>query len=264
MAAVTPAPSGGTVGSVAWRLALRSLSLIPRVPATFIPSLIFPIFTVVVFSGAFGAVAQLPGFPVESMIDWMLPMAVVQGASFTGVTVGLGLARDLEGGFFDRLQLAPVRPVALVAGPALAAMFRALLPFGLVLTAGLVGGAHIRGGVTGVVVLFVAAEGVALVSSGWALGLALRFKTMKIGALMQVGVFVTVFLSTANVPIEYLTGWLHTVARFNPMTNVLALARAGFVGEVTWAGAWPGLVAIGGGLVVLGTFAVRGLRSLRP
>lgn len=253
-----------SVRSVSAKLAWRSVSLIPRVPATFIPSLIFPIFTVVVFSGAFSAVANLPGFPTETMVDWMLPMAIIQGAAFTGVTVGLGVARDLESGFFDRLQLAPVKPLALVTGPMLAAVLRTLLPFVLVLTAGLIAGVNLRSGLAGVLMLFIAAEGVAVVAAGWALGLALRFKTMKIGALMQVGVFVTVFLSTANVPIEYLTGWLHAVARVNPMTNVLALSRQGFVGEITWATTWPGLLALAGGVVLLGTFAVRGLRSLTP
>jgi len=47
----------------------------------------------------------------------------------------------------------------------------------------------------------------------------------------------------------------------NPMTNVLRLAREGFLGEVTWQDTWGGLLAI----VILGTlttvYAVRGLRS---
>ena len=253
-----------SVRAVATSLAVRSLSLIPRVPATFIPSLLFPIFSAVVFTGAFGAVAQLPGFPTDKMINWMLPMSIVQGAAFAGVSVGFGVARDLEQGFFDRLRMAPVRPTALVVGPMLAALARAVIPFVLVLSAGLLVGADLHGGAIGVVMLFVAAEGVALVAAGWGIGLALRFKTMKIGALIQVGVFVSVFLSTANVPLEYLTGWLHSVARVNPMTNVLALARQGFIDEVTWAGTWPGLVALGGAIVVLTTFALRGLRSLTP
>ena len=36
-------------------------------------------------------------------------------------------------------------------------------------------------------------------------------------------------------------GWLHSVARINPMTNILRLGRQGFVGEITWADivGWP-------------------------
>jgi ABC-2 type transport system permease protein len=246
-------------------LAGRSLALIPRVPSTFIPSLVFPVFVVVGFSGAFSAIAQLPGFPTDSMLDWMLPMAVIQGAAFAGITTGMGVARDIESRFFDRLLLAPVRPVALVAGPLAAAVFRAFIPFTAVLTVGVLSGAHLRGGLPGVLTLLVAAEGAALVAAGWGVGLALRLQAIsKAAPFMQVGIFLAVFLSTAQVPLSVMTGWLHSVARINPMTNILALGRQGFIGDVTWDQTWPGLVAIGASAVVLTTFAVRGLRKLTP
>jgi hypothetical protein len=54
------------------------------------------------------------------------------------------------------------------------------------------------------------------------------------------------------------------VARFNPMTNILALARQGFIGDVTWGQTWPGLIALAGSILVLTLFAVRGLRSITP
>jgi ABC-2 type transport system permease protein len=234
------------------------------VPSTFVPSLIFPIFSVVAFSGAFSAVANIPGFPVPRIIDWMLPMSIVQGAAFSGMTVGMGMARDLESGFFDRLLLAPVKPLGLIAGPMGAAVVRALIPFALVLPAGMLAGARLRGGVPGGLMLLLAAEGIALVGAGWGIGLALRAKSMQIAPLMQMGIFLTVFLSTAQVPLTVMTGWLHQVARVNPMTNILALARQGFIGDVTWNQTWPGLLALAGATVVLGLFAVRGLRRLVP
>jgi ABC-2 type transport system permease protein len=249
---------------VAGALAGRSLILIPRVPSTFVPSLIFPIFSVVAFSGAFSAIARIPGFPVPTIIDWMLPMSIVQGAAFSGMTVGMGIARDLESGFFDRLLLAPVKPLGLIAGPMAAAVVRALIPFVLVLPVGIIAGARMRGGVPGVLMLLLAAEATALIGGGWAIGLALRAKSMQIAPLMQMGIFLVVFLSTAQVPLTVMTGWLHQVARFNPMTNILALARQGFIGDVSWAQTWPGLLALAGGIVVLGLFAVRGLRGLVP
>lgn len=249
---------------VATALAVRNLALVPRVPSTFVPSLIFPIFTVVAFSGAFSAIVRIPGFPVDKIIDWMLPMAVVQGAAFAGMTVGLSVARDIETRFFDRLLLAPVRPVAYVVGPLAAALVRAVIPFTLVLAVGFVAGARIRGGAMGGLTLLIAAEGAALVAAGWSLGLALRAKSMQIAPLIQMGLFLTVFLSTAQVPLSVMTGWLHAVARVNPMTNVFALARQGFIGPVTWAQTWPGLVALAAGAVVLTMFAFRGLRSMTP
>jgi ABC-2 type transport system permease protein len=256
---------GGRAATVAAQLAARSVMLIPRVPSTFVPSLIFPVFSVIAFSGAFSALVKVPGFPPNiKMIDWILPMTIVQGAAFAGLTTGLGVARDLEGGFFDRLLLAPVRPIALIAGPMLAAVLRAFVPYALVLGVGILGGARLRGGLPGALVLLVAAEGAAVIAGGWAVGLALRIKSMKAAALMQVGIFISVFLSTAQVPLAVMTGWLHGVARFNPTTNILALSRQGFIGHVTWHETWPGLLAIAGGILLLGLFAIRGLRSVTP
>lgn len=257
MTATTNTP----VRTVAGSIAARSLYLIPRVPSTFIPSLVFPVFVVVAFSGAFSAVADLPGFPVPRMIDWILPMAIVQGAAFAGITNGLGVARDMEGGFFDRLLLAPTRPVALVIGPMAAAVVRALVPVVIVLVVGVAAGARLPGGVPGALMLVLAAEGVAVIAAGWSIGLALRFGTMQVAPLMQTGVFLVVFLSTAQVPLSVLTGWLHTVARVNPMTSVLALARQGFEGPVMWDKTGPGLLALAAGVVLFGWFAVRGLRK---
>ncbi len=79
---------------------------------------------------------------------------------------------------------------------------------------------------------------------------------------MQSGVFLAVFLSTAQMPIELLTGWLHEVARFNPMTNILTLARQGFVGEVAWETTWPGLLALAEMAAGLGAFAYRSMQKV--
>jgi ABC-2 type transport system permease protein len=176
----------------------------------------------------------------------------------------MGVARDLENGFYDRLLLGPESRSALLAGPLLASMLRALIPLAMLLVVAVIAGAHFYGGVVGIGTLAIAAIGVALVAGAWALGLALRFKTMQAAPLMQTGIFLTVFLSTAQMPLNLISGWLHHVARINPMTNVLALARQGFLGDVTWAGTWPGLVALAGMTTVLVGFAFRGMQKIIP
>jgi ABC-2 type transport system permease protein len=243
-------------------LTRRNLLMLRRVPTAFVPSLVFPIFIVVAFSGAYGSLTRLPGFPVTNMIDWMLPMSVVQGSAFAGVNVGLSMIRDIQDGFFDRVLVAPVSRLTVVAGPILGALGRAFLPLAVVLVAGLAAGARVKGGILGLLGLVVAAEGAALIAAGWATGLALRFRDQRAAPLMQVGIFVAVFLSTAQVPLAVMTGWLKTVARLNPMTYILGMGRQGFIGEATWGQTWPGLVALGGGIIVLTTFAVRGLASI--
>ena len=77
---------------------------------------------------------------------------------------------------------------------------------------------------------------------------------------MQSGMMALVLLTPAYAPIALLQGWLRTVAEVNPETQVIEAARQGFVGSVTWADTWPGLLALAGLLAVLGGLALREMR----
>ncbi len=250
--------------AVTWGLAKRSLMLIPRMPSTFFPSLIMPIFLTISFAGAFSGIVNLPGFPAETALSWFIPMTTIQGAAFAGVTTGMGMARDFESGFYDRFLASPASRSSLIAGPLLASAARALLPLALLLLVTLITGTDVPGGFVGLLSLAVAAVGVGLIAGAWSVGIALRSKTLEAAPLIQSGMFLGFFLSTAQMPIELLTGWLHAVARVNPMTNILALGRQGYLGDVTWANTWPGLVALAGMAVVLIAFAARGMRKVIP
>jgi ABC-2 type transport system permease protein len=249
---------------VTWGIALRSIRLIPRMPSTFIPSLVMPIFLTISFCGAFSGLVFIPGFPAEKIVDWFIPMTTLQGAAFAGITTGMGAARDLENGFYDRFLVSPASRASILAGPLVASVLRAFLPITLLLIAAVIGGAHFHGGFAGVLSLVVACLGIALVSGAWAMALALRFKTMQAAPLMQMGVFMAIFLSTAQMPLNLLGGWLHQVARFNPITKVLDLARQGFLGPVTWEGTWPGLVALAGLIAATLLYAGRSMQKVIP
>ncbi len=110
--------------------------------------------------------------------------------------------------------------------------------------------------------LWVASVGVATIATGWALGLVYRVPDQRAGPMLQIGIFFAMFLSTGNVPLGAQTGWVKHVARYNPLTNILELARQGFLGHIHLSTTWPGLVAIAGSLLVLWTFAATGLRRL--
>ena len=249
---------------VAAAIAGRSLKLIPRVPSTFVPSLVMPLFLTVAMAGAFSGLVLIPGFPADKSIDWFIPMTTLQGGAFAGITTGMGIARDLESGFYDRLLSSPATRPALLAGPLLASILRATIPLSILVVIALLAGANFHGGIATVGTLAIATLGMAYVGGAWAIALALKFKSQQAAPLMQTGVFLLVFLSTAQMPIHLLTGWLHTVARFNPMTNVLGLAREGFLGEVTWAATWPGLVSLGGLALAATLFAASSMRKVTP
>jgi ABC-2 type transport system permease protein len=245
-------------------LTQRSIVALTRLPSAFIPSVIFPIFQIIAFGGAFGAITMLPGFPTHEVLNWFGPLALLQGAGFMGASVGLATTRDIETGFYDRLLLAPTPRWSLLVGPVFGAVVRSLPSTYIVMTVAALGGARLVGGWLGALTLLAAAVGVTTMFGFWTLGLAYRFKSQRAAPLMQIGIFVSIFLATAQVPLAAMTGWLHAVARVNPMTNILRLARVGFLGDVTWQDTWGGLAALAIGTVLAALFAARQFRNLVP
>lgn len=248
--------------SVSLGLAGRNLLLVRRVPSVFIPSLVMPLFILIATAGAFHGIGALPQFAGESYLAFTIPMAAVMGAGFAGINSGMTLARDLEGGFFDRLQSSPAPRLALVLGPMLAAQARSLVTTVVVLLAGMVGGV-MPPGIAPTLVIFAFALLFAAAASFWAIGVALRTRTIQAAPIMQLAVFLSVFMSVAYVPQDALTGWLATIARYNPVTYILDAARsAELTGTVIWSETWPGMVAAAALVILLGAFAMVPLRGL--
>ncbi len=248
--------------TVSLGLAGRNLLLVRRVPSVFIPSLVMPLFILIATAGAFHGIGALPQFAGESYLAFTIPMAAVMGAGFAGINSGMTLARDLEGGFFDRLQSSPAPRLSLVLGPMLAAQARSILTTVVVFVAGMIGGVMLPG-VGPTLLIFAFGLLFAAAASFWAIGVALRSRTVQAAPIMQLVVFLSVFLSVAYVPLDAMHGWLGMIAQYNPVTYILNAARsAELTGTVIWSETWPGLLAAVVLLVVLGAFALAPLRHL--
>jgi ABC-2 type transport system permease protein len=255
------ARGGATIRS-ARGLALRGLRSIRRLPSAFFPALAMPIFQTIAFSGTFFAITEIPGFPTDRSVNWYLPLACCMGSAFAGVGMGFSAVRDIESGFFDRLRMAPSPRSSLIVGPLFTAWIRVLIVVTMTTIVGMLFGARLTDGALGLVTLYIAGLGLATIALGWGLGLAYRFGDMRAAALMQLGIFLALFLTSAQAPLSLMAGWLHSVARINPFTNILRLARQGFLGDVTWNDTWGGLLAIVGLSAVTLLFAYRGLAKL--
>ena len=142
-----------SVAFVLWR---RSLNEVLRVRGALLPATIAPLVFMLGITGQFGRLTGLEGFPTDSYLSWIVPLSCMQGAGFAGAAVGANLARDIEQGWFDRLLVAPVPRPLLVIGPIMGAVTRSTVPATVVLIFGLLLGAHLTGGVPGLIALYVA------------------------------------------------------------------------------------------------------------
>jgi ABC-type multidrug transport system permease subunit len=239
-------------------LVRRAANELLRVPGAAIPGVLAPTIFFLGIVSAFGALTQLPGFGGTYQNFW-IPISLMQGAGFTGAATGVNLARDIEQGWFDRLLVSPASRSVLLAGLVISASLRSLIPATVLLIVGFSLGVGWPG-LGGLAIAVVIMMGMGMVAACWGTVLALRFKSQSAAPLMQMGMLVLILTTSAYAPLAVLTGWVHTVARFNPATQIVETARQGFVGGVTWGDTWPGLLALAGMLAVLSAFALRGMR----
>jgi len=256
-----------TAAAPSWRanlatvlaLMARAKNELIRVPGAAIPGVLAPTIFFLGLNGVFGALTQLRGFDTDSYVSFIAPVSMLQGAGFTGAAAGVNLARDYEQGWVDRLLVSPAPRWVLLTGNVLAASARSFVPASFVLAIAFALGAHWPG-LDGLVLCFLMVAATAAVGACWGSMLALHYKSQAAAPLMQAGTMALVLLTPAYAPLALLQPWLEAVARVNPVSHVVEAARQGFVGGVTWADTWPGLLALTGLLVVLGALALREMR----
>jgi len=240
-------------------LVRRAANELLRVPGAAIPGVLAPTIFFLGLTAVFGHLNALPGFTSDSYQSFLIPISLMQGAGFTGAATGVNLARDIEQGWFDRLLVSPAPRAVLLAGLVISASMRSLIPATVLLIVGFSLGVSWPGP-GGLAIAIVIVMGMGTLAACWGAVLALRFRSQSAAPLMQAGMLLLILTTTAYAPLALLTGWLHTAARFNPVTQVVETARQGFVGSVTWGDTWPGFLALAGLLTLLGALALRGMR----
>jgi len=99
--------------------------------------------------------------------------------------------------------------------------------------AGLVSGMQVDGSIGDLLALVLLALAVSATATLWAAGIAMRLRTMQAGPVMQMPVFILLFLAPVYVPLNLVAGWVHDVARYNPFTALLESSRGFVSGEPT-------------------------------
>jgi len=156
---------------------------------------------------------------------------LIQSSAFAGVFTGFGVARDFEMGFGRRLLLAAPSRAAIVIGYVISGLVRALFTMSVITVVALIAGLQVGGAGVDLFGLYGLAVLANLAASLWAVGVALRVRSIQGGPLMQFPTFLTLFLAPVYVPLSLLSGWIHAVASVNPVTALLEAGRGFISGE---------------------------------
>jgi len=203
-------------------VAIRALRQIPREPEAIVPALIIPVFFFVVNVGALSGVAQATG--VTDFKAFQLPVAII--FAVTGVSRASALVSDINDGYFDRLLLTPMSRPALLLG-LMVADFTLVVALSVpVLILGAVVGVSFSTGFLGILAFLLLAGLWGLAFTGFPYAIALKTGNPAAVNSSFLLFFPFAFLTTSFLPQAALTGWLSTVATYNPVTYVLAALRS--------------------------------------
>jgi ABC-2 type transport system permease protein len=238
-------------------VAIRALRQIPREPEAIIPALIIPVFFYVVNVGALSNVAEAAG--VTDFKAFQLPVAII--FAVTGVSRASALVTDINDGYFDRLLLTPMSRPALLLG-LMVADFALVIALSVpVIILGAVVGVQFITGIAGILVFLLLAGLWGLAFTGFPYAIALKTGNPAAVNSSFLLFFPFAFLTTAFLPKEALTGWLSTLATYNPVTYVLAALRSLLTEGWDGTALAQGVIAIVGVAAVSHTLAFMALRG---
>ncbi len=211
------------VGHLARRSIIRTL----RQPGVMVSALLFPLMFFAITASGLDAATSIPGFPAASYLDFAFAFPLVQASLFGAVTAGADLARDIEGGFFDRLTLTPMRPVALLGGMLSGVAALGVIQGVVFLAIGLLVGVNIASGFAGMLLLVLLTVLTALGFGGLGAILALRTGSGEAVESSFPLFFVAIFMSSINLPRDLIEAdWFRVVATLNPVSYLVEGIRS--------------------------------------
>jgi ABC-2 type transport system permease protein len=213
--------------SVALGLGWRTIHNIFHNPSLLLPGIMFPLLNFAAFAGGLSRLRHIPGFDFPAgYTGFQFVFILLQSAAFQGVFMGFSIARDFEYGFARRLLIAAPRRSGLVAGYALASLARWSVTAVVVTAVALAVGMRVHANGADLFGLYGLALILNIAGLMWATGVAMRWRTIQAGPIMQTPVFLILFFSPVYVPLDLLRGWIHAVAVLNPLTRLLEAGRS--------------------------------------
>ena len=229
-------------------LASRAIKLMTRDLESVVPALIIPVFFFVVNVGSLQDQTER-AFPGLDFKAFQLPVAII--FAVTGLSRAPNLVMDIQDGYFDRLTIAPIRRMTLLLGLMVADVVLVIALCLPVLALGLGTGVRFETGVLGMVLFVLMGAAWGLAFTGFPYAIALKTGNPAAVNTSFVLFFPFAFLTTTFAPKEALTGWLSSVATYNPVTYLLEGLRS-LVSQ-----GWDGVALLKGlgAIVVVGSLS---------
>jgi ABC-2 type transport system permease protein len=218
----------------------RALRAIPREPESIIPALIIPLFF---FAVNTGSLSDISGF--AGIIDYkafQIPVAIV--FAVTGISRASALVTDIKSGYFDRLLMTPISRVALLLGLMVADLALVIALSIPVLLLGLAVGVNFATGLLGMLAFLLISGLWGLAFTGFPYAIALKTGNPAAVNSSFLLFFPFSFLTTSFLPLESLSGWLATAAKYNPVTYLLDGLRSIISTGWEWGSISKALLAI--------------------
>ncbi len=233
-------------------LGRRAVIRTARQPANVIFPLVFPMLLVAVTAGGLKPATNLPGFPTNSILAFVIAIPFIQGALLATINANVEFARDIQTGFLNRLALTPVRGLVLLVGQLGGLVTIALAQGVFYLVVALAFGVRLETGTGGAALLLVLETVIALGFASFGTWAALRTgSTEAVQGLFPV-FFVFLFLSSMNMPRNLIeTDWFRWVATVNPVSYLIEAVRSLVIESWHWETIGLGF-AVGGGMSLIG------------
>jgi ABC-2 type transport system permease protein len=200
-----------------------------------VPGIVMPLILLAINSSGLSAATRIPGFPADRFLDFAVVITFMQSALFATSTAGLGLVRDIESGFLDRLALTPMRAGALVVAQIAGAMAIALGASLIYLVIMFVTQVDFHTGVLGVLALLALSLWTAFAFA--AIGAWIALRSGESEALQGIFplLFASLFLSTTNMPRDLIQAdWFRAITWVNPVSYMVDAMRGLIITGWEW------------------------------
>lgn len=214
--------SGAGFWPSALAVARRTIRTFVRTPQLIVFVSLQILVFLILFRYVFGGAISVDG---QRYVDFLIPGFLVTCVVIAGVGASVGIADDVDRGFFDRLRSLPISRTSVLTGRCLADTVLATWCLALGAALGFAFGFRVHGS---------AADAVAAVGLCVVFGFAFAWLFITLGLVagnaqaaqgMSMPVWPLLFLSSAYVPVESLPGWLQPFAEHQPVTPMVNAVR---------------------------------------